>query len=447
MGHKLHVTGSLEDVSRAGLRHACDALLLQTDGLDRRTISGFSAAWHSENGMPVIALARERTIPDAVRTIRAGASDYLPVYPMNAERFRDALEQALTERLGPPATPVPDDTPLAEGFFSADDHVRQIWSLLARVADAKSPLLLTGESGTGKTVLARAVHNVSCRRDGPLVDVNCGSLSEPLLESELFGHVRGAFTTAYYSRAGKFEAADGGTMLLDEIAGASPRLQMRLLRVLDSGEFERVGETLVRRVDVRLIVSTNMPLQQQVGEGHFREDLYHRLAVIQMELPPLRERVCDIPLLARHFLKEYAERHHREVEDVSADALDRLVHYWWPGNVRELRNVMEYGVIMTRGARLEAEALPRRIQEYETRDASGYGAALLPLKEALREPERRCILRALENAAGNKLQAAEDLGISRSTLYKKMKELGLDPDGHFGEVAAGESREIAHRGT
>jgi DNA-binding NtrC family response regulator len=385
-----------------------------------------STAWHSENGVPVIALARRRSIPDAVRSIRAGALEYLAVQPLNAERIRDALEQALSGQGDVPNVTAGEIS--VEGFHSADDRMRAIWALLFRAADAKSPLLLAGESGTGKSVLARAVHRRSCRRLGPFVEVGCGSLSESLLESELFGHARGAFTTAYYHRAGKFEAADGGTMLLDEVGSASPRLQTRLLRVLDSGEFERVGETLVRRADVRLIASTNVPLLERVEEGRFREDLYHRLSAIQVALPPLRERVCDIPLLARRFLAEYALRHDRTVEEISSEALDRLVHYPWPGNVRELKNVLEYGVIMTQGRELDVPALPRRILDHEPAGAFRRVGALRSLKEAMREPERRCIVRALEIAAGNKQHAAAELGISRSTLYKKLKELGLDPD-------------------
>jgi len=424
MGHRLDVAASLDEVARRRHERACDALLLQTDHMDRLALARFAA--ERRDNVPVIVLARERSIPDAVSSIRAGASEYLPVYPLNTRTFRQALEEALS-KCCPDHSGLPAIASLAaEGFISADDKVGALWELLSSVADSRSPILITGEGGTGKTLLAHAVHRRSGRRKGPLIEISCGSLSETLLEPELFGHARGAFVGARADRVGKFEAADGGTIILDEIGGASTRLQTRFLRILEHGEFERLGESSPRHCDVRVIASSRAAIEDKVNVGLFRGDLYERLMTVHVEVPPLRDRVPDVVLLARYYLKEFAERHGRSVTDFSPETLDILAHYTWPGNVRELKNVVERGVIMARGARLEADDLPRRVSESQPDVLFAPTNVPRPLREALREPERRCIMRALELADGNKLQAAADLGISRSTLYKKMKELGLE---------------------
>jgi len=427
MGHELRVAGSLEDASKVIAGDCVDVLLVQTDARDGRMKRRLARGVVFSSSPPVVAVANQGGIEDAVRFVRAGAGDYVAIGSRKTEEVRRALWRAVEGALKRAARRQGSGRASGfERFITADYRMRSVCDVLASVAASPTTLLLEGESGTGKTLLARLVHEQSPRRMGPFVEVNCGALTESLLETELFGHVRGAFTSAYRQRQGKFEVADGGTLLLDEIGSASLGMQARLLRVVESGHFERVGDTNTLSTDVRLIAATKSGLEESVAAGSFREDLYHRLNSLKVSVLPLRERVEDIPLLARHFLRMFAGKHKRKVTDFAPEAMSMMVHYAWPGNARELRNVVERGVILAREGRVTPDSLPRHVAEARSAVSRRRRFFLTTLREAMREPERRCLLEALRIAGWNKQFAAQALGISRSTLYKKIREHGLD---------------------
>ena len=303
----------------------------------------------------------------------------------------------------------------AHGIVGNHPSLRRVMEKIETVAPSEVSLLILGESGTGKELVARAVHDLSPRKDGPFVKVNCAALADSLLESELFGHVRGAFTGAVRDRPGRFEAAHGGTLFLDEIGETSAALQVKLLRVLQEGEFERVGESRPRKADVRIVAATNRDLRKDVAEGRFREDLYFRLCVVPIQLPPLRQRAEDVPLLVDHFLKRLTLREGRR-KIVSSSVYRVLQAYPWPGNVRELENALAHAFVCTAGDVITTEALPEHIVRGET----PFGEA-----DAAGGAERREILSALEAAGWNKGEAARQLGLSRTTLWRRMRDLGI----------------------
>jgi DNA-binding NtrC family response regulator len=306
------------------------------------------------------------------------------------------------------------------GLIARSGEMRRVLDLIARVAPTDATVLIQGESGTGKELIAKALHHTSRRADGPFVAVNCGALPETLLESEIFGHVKGAFTGATGSKRGLFEEAHGGTFLLDEVGEMSPSLQVKLLRALQDGEVRRVGANQPTMVDTRVVAATNRDLQQRVREGAFREDLFYRLNVIPVTLPPLRERREDIPVLAETFLERVAQKQERALR-LSPEAVESLLRYPWPGNVRELENVMERTAILSSGEVIDRGDLPAHI-------AAGIvvGAApSLPTEQGLAEVERVHILQTLERVGWNHSRAAEVLRIGRTTLWRKLKEYGL----------------------
>ncbi len=316
-------------------------------------------------------------------------------------------------------------------LLGAAPAMQRVIDLVTRLADAPATLLITGESGTGKSLLAREIHRASRRRTGRFVEVACGCLSETLLESELFGHVAGAFTGATADRDGKFLQADGGTIFLDEIATATPAMQVKLLRVLQDLRFEAVGGAKTHAVDARVILATHENLAALVAAGRFRADLFWRVNVITIEMPALRDRAADIPVLAAHFLAATVARGGRSVEGFSPAAIELLTRYRWPGNVRELEHAVEYAVFLGHGEWIAATDLPPAVQNGVGHDVAGGpldGAddAVGTLKRSMADPERRLIIEALERHSWRRDAAARALGINRTTLYKKLKRLGMN---------------------
>jgi len=301
--------------------------------------------------------------------------------------------------------------------------MKRVLDMIKVVAGTDTTILITGQSGTGKTLAARAIHTNSPRRGKPFIEVSCGTLPDTLLESELFGHVKGSFSGAIANKRGKFDVADKGTLFLDEISLASPSLQMKLLRVLESFQFEPVGSNETHEVDVRLILASNQDLGELVKQNKFREDLYYRINVMNIYLSPLKERREDIAPLAMHFLNKYRNEGVRPVEGISQEAMRILQDYDYPGNVRELENIIRRAIVLSRNSHILPEDLPPKLVPAEEPVTSD--GKILPLKEAMRKWERRLILEGLRAAGGNRKETAQRLGINRTTLYNKMREHGI----------------------
>jgi len=368
----------------------------------------------------VVIITAYGSIPTAINAMREGAYDYIekPFCPERAELLVDklvehqrlieeniSLHQKLEERYQ------------FENIIAKSSKMRQVIEIIKVVAKSNATVLVAGESGTGKELIARAIHSQSYRKDKPFIAVSCAALPESLLESELFGHEKGAFTGAHAQRKGKFEAANRGTLFMDEIGEMSANIQVHLLRVLEEKEFARVGGNELIKVDVRVISATNKDMKQAIANSQFREDLYYRLNVVPIELPPLRERKEDIPLLAQHFLKKFAVENQKEIIDFSPEATDFLLKYKWPGNVRELENAIERAVILAKSPYIEATDLA---QENLPMTHS------VPPGGSLKEVERERILSVLNETGGNRSETARILGVSRATLYNKIKEYELN---------------------
>jgi DNA-binding NtrC family response regulator len=378
----------------------------------------------------VVLITGYGTIEQAVEAIKLGAYDYI-CKPIIDDEMKVVVSRAVEQkRLRKENSELKQRLDLRYSFDSIigrDYQMQKIYETISLVAPTKANVLITGESGTGKTMIARAIHHNSIRKDGPFVEVNCGALPETLLESELFGHVRGSFTGAVSDKPGKFQIAHKGSIFLDEISNASPILQMKLLRILQEKEFEPVGGRDTVKVDVRVILATNTDLAEEVKEGRFREDLYYRINVVSLHLPPLRERIGDIPLLAEHFLRKYAEENGKKIEGVGDDTMEVLSRYSWPGNVRELENVIERAVVLTREERITPPDLPPNIigEGDGVIQAVTASDEIRPLKAALEEPERLIIENALRKMDGSRQKTAEALDINRTTLFNKMKKYEL----------------------
>ena len=367
----------------------------------------------------VIIITAYGSIPTAIDAVKQGAYDYIekPFCPEKAELLIDKLLEhrrlveeniCLHQRL--------EDRYRFENIIAKSRRMQQVIEIIRVVAKSSATVLITGGSGTGKELVARAIHVQSDRRSRPFVAVSCAALPESLLESELFGHEKGAFTGAYTQRKGKFEAANKGTLFLDEIGEMSANIQVHLLRVLEEREFTRVGGNDLIKVDVRVICATNKDMKKAIGCGQFREDLYYRLNVMTIELPPLRDRKEDIPLLAQHFLRKFAVENQKCIEGFSSDAMDFLLTYEWPGNIRQLENAIERAVILRENSQIELEDL--RPESFLATEIASPG-------RDLRDVEQNHIVSVLSQCDGNFSKAARTLGISRATLYNKIKAYGI----------------------
>jgi len=382
--------------------------------------------------IPILIMTAYSTVESAVEALKAGAYDYL-TKPLDFDVLRLGLTRALEHAgLRKENEALRRKLGHAEGspIIGSSEAMRQVLDMVAMIAPSEATVLITGESGTGKELIARAIHQVSARAGGPLVAVNCAALAESLLESELFGHEKGAFTGAERRREGRFMQADGGTIFLDEIGEVSQATQLRLLRVLQEREVVRVGGDATLPVDVRVLAATNRDLRALVADGRFRQDLYYRLNVVALELPPLRERTGDIPLLAAHFLQKYGARNKKNIKGFTPMAMDYLLRYGWPGNVRELENAVERAVVMAAGDFAGERELPPRLvadaraaRAPRGQDVGSDETAAMPAMP-LEEVEKRAVLAALREAGGNKSQAARKLGVTRKTLHAKLRKYG-----------------------
>lgn len=382
----------------------------------------------------MVMLTGYGSIESAVEALRLGAADYL-TKPIVETELRLAIERAVAQhellRENASLRQQLDGKYGLDAIVGRDGRMQRVYELVEAVAPSKTTVLMSGESGTGKSLVARAIHQRSDRAGGPFVELACGSIPETLLESELFGHTKGSFTGAHTDKIGKFEAADGGTLFLDEINSASPGMQLKLLRALQERRFEPVGSNETREVDVRVVLASNEPLDRLVAEGRFRQDLYYRINVVAIELPPLRERLSDVPLLAEHFLQQFGRDLGKELIGFSADAMAALRGYSFPGNVRELQNLVERAAVLSRDVTIGVDVLPKQVVDADQSIMLAGVADDEPWKpmslvEALREPERRILLRALEANDWNRQATADQLEINRTTLYKKMKQLGIE---------------------
>lgn len=390
----------------------------------------------------VVVIAAYGNVQAAVAHLRAGAVDYL-VRPLVDAELDTTLDRALQH------SAVRSENASLRGKLAAtrrsrrlighDPRMHKVYELVDAVALGRSTVLMTGESGTGKSLIAREIHDRSARRAAPFIELSCGSIPETLLESELFGHVKGAFTGAHADKIGRFLAADKGTIFLDEINSASPAMQLKLLRVLQERKFEPVGSSQTIEVDVRVLLATNQPLEPLVQAGTFRQDLYYRINVVGIEVPPLRDRAADVPVLARAFLAKQGVELEKQFVGFTDAAMQTLVRYAYPGNVRELQNIVERAAVVARSATIDEADLPSHVvTPRAVTQPNQPEADWVPqtLEDALREPERRILAKALRANQWSRQKTADQLGINRTTLYKKMRQLGLDtPDQAPGRLA------------
>jgi len=387
--------------------------------------------------IPVVFMTGYGSVENAVDAMKEGAYDYI-TKPIIDNEIKIVIDRLLKEK-----TIIEENASLKEklaatqrksfhNILGEHEKMQKIYTLIEAISNTRSTVLIRGESGTGKRMIAHAIHKYNEQERGkPFVEVSCGALTETLLESELFGHVKGSFTGAIKDKIGRFELADGGTIFLDEIDAFSPALQVKLLRVLQDGELERVGDNTTKKVDVRVIAATNQSLEKLIEQGKFRQDLYYRLNIISMEIPPLRDRKSDIPLLIESFIEKHAAHSKRRVKEITKDAVELLMKCDWPGNVRELENIIERAVILSKGEYITPQDLPEEILGIRERKSAAVAASDdgngngFKLKDALKEPERDLLVKALNSVNWNRNEAAGVLGINRTTLYKKMVRYGL----------------------
>lgn len=401
--------------------------LLLSDINLQAEMSGIDLLQQLRGTCPVILMTGYGTLDTAVAAAREGAWDIIskPFKPQELLAMVErALESAATQTEETEAALQPDEGGAMVGRSPA---MLELYKQIARVAPSHSTVLIVGESGTGKELIARSIHQHGKRPKGPFVPVNCGALTETLLEAELFGYVKGSFTGAATDRKGLWEEADGGTLFLDEIGETSPAMQVKLLRALQEKEIRRVGSTKTVKVDARVVAATNRDLEKEVEAKNFREDLFYRLSVVTLHAPALRERRSDIPLLANRFLRGAAENARRGALKLDEEAIKTLVAYDWPGNVRELESAIEYAALQSRGAEITPADLPPKLQSVEVREAAQRSplAALFDDLPTLDELERRYLLHVLEVAGGSRTDAAKVMGIDRRTLYRMAERFGI----------------------
>jgi two-component system response regulator AtoC len=462
------VTAANGDEALAGMNRGVNTVItdLKMPGLDGMGLLRKLSADYPD--VPVVMITAHGSVENAVEAVKLGAFDYVEK-PFDQEQIRQIVAKAMRTHMLSRRDARPEDTSTRGRFRLVGESpaIRQVYQVVEKVADTPSTVLITGESGTGKELVARALHDNSSRQGGPFIKINCAAIPKTLMESELFGYEKGAFTGAVGSKPGRFELAHGGSLFLDEIGEIPVEMQVKLLRVLQESEFERVGGIKTIKVDVRLITATNRDLAAEITTGGFRDDLYYRLNVVPIHLPPLRERREDIPLLLDHFITRFNDRLKKQVIGVEPEAIERLVSHHWPGNIRELENVIERTVLFCEGSLIRVADLPvelggapaasapattappveeRSTERVTASTSSGnlpaqaspatsttslpqVGEEVGSLKEAVRAEtervERELIQRALDETAGNVTQAARKLQISRKSLQTKMKELGL----------------------
>jgi DNA-binding NtrC family response regulator len=447
-GFAVSTADSIENAKSELLRMEPDLMLCDVRFEDGDGLKFLRQVRRSYPDLPVIMMSGYAG-PDAAREALAGGAFELLSKPIIDEELRTTIQRALNQRyIEQENARLKEELDRRFGMESIVSHdlrMLKIFEMIDQVADTKATILITGENGTGKSMIARAIHKKSSRRKKPFVEVACGALPDTLLESELFGHVAGAFTGAIGNKTGKFLQADHGTLFLDEIGTASTALQIKLLRALQEFEFEPLGGTETICVDTRVILATNENLDKAVAEGRFRQDLFYRIQVIHIELPPLRERRDDIPILANHFLRKVCTEYNRKIHGFSNQAMNALISHSWPGNIRELENVIQRAVLLAKTDAIETDFLPISITHKHSSSTSGQiqpwpsqsidlgstvnalatSKTILPLSEALEGPERQIILAALQANNWNRNITADLLGINRTTLYKKMKKLGI----------------------
>jgi len=447
-GHEVvQASNGLEAIDRLG---DVDVVItdLRMPGADGMEVLRAAAKGHPH--IPVIMITAYGSVGQAVEAIKAGAFDYVEK-PFEQEQIRlivdKAIGQAAANKMAPrPTLYPPNDTEVRGkyGLVGNSAEMHHIFQIIDQVADTPSTVLITGESGTGKELVAKALHEQSGRKNEPFIKINCAAIPKTLMESELFGYEKGAFTGATNSKPGRFELADGGTLFLDEIGEIPVEMQVKLLRAIQESEFERVGGLKTIKVNVRLITATNRDLEAETARGNFREDLFYRLNVVPLQIPPLRKRTGDIPLLVAHIIKKFNERLKKNITGIADDALAALEQHAWPGNIRELENVLERTILFCKGERIERADLqlgtttaehvvvpsaPVPIPDELLDEDSGGGEISGSLKDIVRAEtsrvERELIVKALEETTGNVTQAARLLKISRKSLQMKMKEFGL----------------------
>ena len=420
-GYRVEGTGDGESAVARCREKAFELALIDILMAGMNGIETLQAIKSYNPAIPIVIMTAYSNVETAVAALKAGAYDYL-TKPLDFDELKLTLARVLdhvalsneNKALRSKLAASFDN----KGLLGQSAALRQLTTLLGTVAPSEATILITGESGTGKELVARAIHSNSARRNGPYITINCAALTETLLESELFGHEKGAFTGAERARDGRFAAADQGTIFLDEIGDMPLSMQVKLLRVIQEREVQRVGSDRATKVDVRILAATNKDLQEEVDNGRFRRDLYYRLNVVAVKMPALRERIEDIPLLAMHFLQQFAQKNGKTVKGFTPEAMDRLLKHPWPGNVRELENAVERAVILMIGEYVDTQDFPATLNG---KDVAINVSEYTPPTMTLNEIEHRAIVNALKTANGNKSEAARRLGITRKTLNAKIQ--------------------------